>query len=144
MTLLVALLLSAALALIGAIHMYWAFGGLWPAKDEAALVRMVVGTEDVRMPGRALTLLVSLLIFAAGAIPVIKAGILPLSLPSFLINIALAVLMMVFLIRGLVSYTPLAARMHTVEPFAGLNRRYYSPLCIVIGFGFAVLLSGAA
>jgi hypothetical protein len=41
--------------------------------------------------------------------------------------------MLVFLGRGLITYTPLARRFGLVEPFATRNRQLYSPLCLIIG-----------
>ncbi len=46
---------------------------------------------------------------------------------------------LVFLGRGVAGFTP-AWRRHTPEqPFATLDIRYYSPLCLAIGLGFAAL-----
>ena len=46
---------------------------------------------------------------------------------------------LVFLGRGVAGFTP-AWRRHTPEqPFATLDVRYYSPLCLAIGIGFAAL-----
>ena len=49
--------------IIAAVHVYWAVGGAWPAKERAELPQTVVGTEDTRMPPQAITLAVAFLIF---------------------------------------------------------------------------------
>ena len=46
---------------------------------------------------------------------------------------------LVFLGRGLIGLTPWWRRLTPEQPFARLNLRYYSPLCLVVGLGFAIL-----
>ena len=45
----------------------------------------------------------------------------------------------VFLGRGIAGFTPWWRRLAPEQPFARLDVRYYSPLCLLIGLGFAVL-----
>jgi len=47
-------------------------------------------------------------------------------------------LALVFLGRGVEGYLPAMAKAE--QPFPQLNRRYYSPLCLVLGLGFLVLV----
>ena len=46
---------------------------------------------------------------------------------------------LVFLGRGIAGFTPWWRRLAPEQPFARLDVRYYSPLCLLIGLGFAVL-----
>jgi hypothetical protein len=46
---------------------------------------------------------------------------------------------LVFLGRGITGFTPAWRRLAPEMPFARLDMRYYSPLCLVIGTGFAIL-----
>ena len=46
---------------------------------------------------------------------------------------------LVFLGRGIAGFTPWWRRLAPEQPFARLDLRYYSPLCLLIGLGFAIL-----
>lgn len=138
---LIAIILSALLALIGLMHFYWAIGGLWPGKDEKSLARTVIGVKNIKkMPPMALTLLVSLAILAAAFWPLMWRGIIDYPLPQSLIWLGMIALTFVFLGRGIAGYLPFFKRSNGEQPFARLNARYYSPLCLLLGAGFAVLL----
>jgi len=131
----VAVGVSCILFVIALVHAYWAFGGSWPASERAELPRTVVGTEDSGMPPQGITLVVACLIAVAACVPLIWVRLLPSPVPSSLVALALWGLVLIFLSRGLITYTGFAARYSTVEPFVGLNRRYYSPLCLILGIG---------
>ncbi|MEM9634576.1 MAG: DUF3995 domain-containing protein [Pseudomonadota bacterium] len=145
----VAGVLFLVLAGISALHLYWGFGGLWPARDEASLVRMVVGAKGMRqMPGRALTVVVAALIAIAGVLPLLSAGILsnpaakvfPPELLAIVMSFLLAGIGLVFLGRGVLSYTTYFSHMQAEEPFMTLDKRYYAPLCLALGAGFMFLV----
>jgi hypothetical protein len=51
-----------------------------------------------------------------------------------------ALLALVFLARGVLSYTPAWRASHPVEPFATLDRRNYGPLCFWVGAGLTILV----
>ena len=136
-----ALVLFSVLSMVAALHAYWALGGLWPGNDSRQLADTVIGDRNHRgMPPTALTLLVAALIFAAGALPVLHLTGLPFGLPGWLTRVGLWVLVLVFLGRGAVTYVLRAQAAAMAKPFATLNRRYYSPLCLVLGFGFFVVV----
>ena len=134
MTVMIAGLICLVLLATALLHAYWGFGGLWPAADQETLARMVVGNNGVRaMPPAALTFIVALLIAAAGIWPLLWTGLLQAGLPDWLLRAGMLVLTGVFLLRGLAGITPLMARSHGTEPFASLNRRWFSPLITVTG-----------
>ena len=109
--------LFVALSIVALIHVYWAFGGHWPGQDEQSLVRSVVGTKGLTtMPPFWLTMIVALLIFAAGLFPLFWIGILPWFLPPILLSLGMIVVTSVFLLRGLFSYTPMARNMSLKNP----------------------------
>ncbi|MBO6509762.1 MAG: DUF3995 domain-containing protein [Roseibium sp.] len=147
----VALFLFVVLLCVAVLHLYWALGGLWPAGDEAALARMVVGVKNMEeMPGTALTIVVAALIATAGVLPLVFTGILPdpvsgllpAVFQSYLPLVMLGALALVFLARGTLSYTSYFRKMEAVEPFVTLDRNYYAPLCLLLGAGFALLALG--
>ena len=135
-TAIVSLMFIALLAMSLA-HLAWAAGLTWPLRDEKLLAQTVVGTPGIeRMPPRLLTLAVALFLAAAMVVGVSlgdhDSGGPWLTFAGFAFAL-------VFLCRGIVGYTGWwAAR--TPEPNFRLNdRRVYSPLCLVLGAGFAVL-----
>ncbi len=135
---LIAIALAAALGAIAGLHGYWASGGVWPARDEAALVRMVVGQDwRRRMPGQGLSTTVALCLFGAAGVGLLLRW--PGPLPGRLVAVAGFGLTAVFIARGLAGYTPAWHRSHAAEPFARLDRQIYSPLCLALGIGFASL-----
>ena len=129
----VKLTLSAVLVVLAAIHLLWALGYWWPLKDEAALTRAVVGTKGLtRMPGAVpCALVVVALLFSAAW---------PWFTPGNLTTVGLVALIFVFVGRGALTYSPAAARFALEDPFARLNRIYYSPLCLILGLGFIAVL----
>lgn len=136
-----AVLLFIVLGGISALHVYWAFGGFWPGKDQRSLSNAVIGMKGARaMPSLSLTMLVALLLFGAALLPLVKASLLPLILPPTLVQIGLAGLTGVFGLRGLATYTRTWRRIHCVAPFSFLDRYCYGPLCLLVGAGFAILL----
>jgi hypothetical protein len=44
------IVLSLALVLLAAAHVWWAMGGIWPSASESLLARTVIGDGRVRMP----------------------------------------------------------------------------------------------
>jgi len=138
MATILAVLTFAVLGCIAALHAYWAFGGRWPGDDDISLARTVVGATV--MPSSSLTLIVAVLILLAGLLPLVKVALVPGVMPPALTQTGLILLAAVFGLRGLASYTPIWSRMHFEEPFATLDRRYFGPLCILLGAAFGSLL----
>jgi len=121
------------------LHIVWAFGMTWPAKDEQALVNAALGVEGAsRMPSCGLTLAVAGGMIAAAVIALWGVGVVSLPLPDWVSTIGLATLTVIFLLRGIVTYLPVP--MPVGQPFYRLNRFYYSPLILAIGVGYLALL----
>ena len=130
-----ALVLSAILVVLAAIHLLWALGYWFPLHDEAALARAVIGTRGVtRMPGAVPTALVTVALLFAAAWPWLP--------PSGLRTAGLAAATAVFLARGAASYLPAWRRRLPEEPFATLARRRYGPICLALGIGYLFLFLG--
>ncbi len=131
-------ILLTALSLIAALHLLWATGSTWPLDDPAQFARTFVGIESDRAtPGAAITTAVALLIFAAGVLPVWVAGHISLPLPSWCGPVSMWVLVAVFGLRGLSTYA--LPNLPRAEPFKSLDRRYFAPLCLLLGAGFLSL-----
>jgi hypothetical protein len=141
------LLLFVVLAAVASLHAYWALGGLWPGKDEADLVRHVIGEpRRTRMPPVWITWSVVAASLVAAVWPLVAAGLVPMPLPDGLVRGGAALIGVVFLLRGIAGYTPAWRRGHAAEPFARRDRRLFSPLCLALaaGYGTLVVAAGAA
>lgn len=124
--------LSVVLIAVAAVHVLWGAGYWFPIREEAALARAVVGARGItHMPGAlpCATVAVALL-FLAGALwwPTGSQRQSVLWLAA-----------VVFLVRGIVAYTPFWRRIAPEQPFARLDRWYYAPLCLVIGVGLLIV-----
>ncbi len=139
---------SATLAAIAALHLYWAAGGLWPARSARQLIDTVIGNpRRDKMPPAWITAIAGIALAGTALLPLAIAPVswsliytlnLPLSVlggsfgATFLAGLA-------FLARGIVGYLPFWRRLHPAEPFASLDVRLYSPLCLVLGLAFLLL-----
>lgn len=132
--------LVAILSVLGGVHLAWALGSTWPAANEGELARTVAGFRGIKaMPPRSASAAVGVCLGAL-AIFVLALGQAPNVTPSMAIaGIAVA---MIFIGRGMIGFTQGWRRRTPEEPFATLDRRYYSPLCLLIGAGFLALSIG--
>lgn len=125
----IASILSAVLIALAVLHVLWGIGFWFPIEDEAQLVRAVAGFADAEeMPGAVPCALVAVALFMA-----VTCLWWP---PGPFRFLALAVIGVVFVARGAVAFTPFWRKLTPVEPFATLDRKYYGPLCLVMGLGF--------
>lgn len=140
-TALLAGLLIAVLTLIGVIHAYWGFGGLWPGDSEGSLTSIVIGrTPGNRIPGLGACLFVTACLFAVAAFVAWRAGWFPqLGLPAWLWTAGYFGATFVFAARGIAGFVPALARYAEGTPFHRLNLIFYSPLCLAIAAGLIAL-----
>ena len=137
----IAILLFVVLGAVALLHAYWALGGLWPGKDEADLVRHVIGEpRRTRMPPVWITWGVVAAILVAAVWPLFAAGLVAPPVPSALVLGVAALIGVVFLLRGVAGYTPAWRRGHAAEPFARRDRRLFSPLCLLLAAGYGALV----
>lgn len=126
-------LLTIMLGAIAIIHALWGLEIWVPIRDEEQLARSVVGAKDVtRMPG---------------AIPcfLVVAGLCAMIAALWMDHLGISRIILwgaalVFFGRGLIAYTAFWRRMTPEQPFATYDRRYYAPLCLALGAGFAIIL----
>lgn len=139
--LVLALAMATTLWGLAALHFYWGTGGLWPEKDEKSLARKVVGAPGItRMPSPLAAMLVAFALAALGLLALLLVGLIPAFLPRWLIVTAGLGAMAVFLGRGAAAWQPEFRKIFPEEPFATLDKRYYAPLCLALGFGFLFLV----
>ncbi|MBS0520213.1 MAG: DUF3995 domain-containing protein [Proteobacteria bacterium] len=138
MTVLLAILLSAGVGAIAAIHALWGLGSHWPEASEEALARSVVGDGRRRMPAAWLCFAVALVLAIIALWPLYAVTLASQTVAlqgSFTIA-------GIFIARGLAGYSRRWREHFTDEPFVTRNRRYYSPLCLLLGVAYIALVSG--
>jgi len=136
----IAFAIFVVLTSIAAIHVAWGVGVRWPRRNEIDLVSTVVGYERNRMPPPNQCYLAALAIYIPGAIALMLGGLIDVAVPASLVLLAGAGAALVFAGRGIAGYLPAWRARFPREPFASLDRRYYSPLCLILAAGFALLL----
>lgn len=125
----IASLLSVLLLALGVLHVLWGIGYWFPIEDEAQLVRSVAGFAGAEeMPGAVPCALVAVALFMA-----VTCLWWP---PGPFRFLALCVIGAVFVLRGAAAFTPFWRKLTPLEPFATLDRKYYGPLCLLVGLGF--------
>lgn len=138
MSMLIAALLFIPLLAVAIGYLLWTIGATWPIRDEKLLARTVVGTPGIeRMPPRWTSLIAGLFALFAGVVALSLAdhdsGGIWLTLLGLLLALGL-------LARGWSGYRPQWRERFSEMPFADLDRRVYSPLALVLGAGFLVLV----
>ncbi len=133
--------LFAVLASISALHLYWAIGGFWPGNDAQSLASKVIGVKGmVEMPSTGVTVFVAICIFIAALLPLMWSAQIAYSLPQGLVWAGMWIVLAVFLSRGILGMTRTFRQLSPMQPFVDLNRKYYSPLCLLLAAGFASLI----
>lgn len=136
----VAAILALILVSLAAIHVYWGLGGVWPGHDERSCARAIAGFRGIeRMPPPAASFAVAAALAACALIAAGLAGWRPVPVPLPVLAAGGAGAAAVFLGRGLAGFTPAWRRLTPEMPFARNDRRWFSPLCLAIGTGFAIL-----
>lgn len=119
------------LTVAGVIHAFWAFGGVWPARDGRTLAKAVTGEKQEHMPNMAACLMVFVLLAAAAIIVSDRAGLVDLPGPGWVVTAGAWVVVGALAARGLLGFvTSLWARRAT--RYHQLDVAIYSPLCLVI------------
>lgn len=127
------LLITVALA-----HLLWAFGSPWPVRDPKLLAATITGREGVDRVPRLASFGVALLVLLASVVGTALADLDSGGLPLTLAGLAFGLL---FGVRGVLGYTAGWRRRHAQPPFPELDRKFYSPLCLVVAVCFLVLVA---
>ena len=140
MTSAIPLVVIVVLTGLAALHAWWGIGGRWPARDEAALADLVIGTPRRQMPPPVACFAVAGAILLGVAL-VVSVVFLRLPPPlDGLARLAYAAFAAVFLLRGLAGFFPTIWRYSDGTRFQSFNTRCYSPLCLMIALGLGLSL----
>lgn len=135
-------ILILVLVVLAVLHAWWGFGGLWPGRDERHLVGLVVGrTRSMQMPGLVASLLVALALLTAAALVALRAKLISVDFGApvdGLLRTGFWIAFAVFALRGVAGFIPPIFTYASGTPFETLNRRFYSPLCLLIAIGFVL------
>ena len=128
---------------IGALHAAWALGWYWPAGSERELAEYVLSRGererlDGELPPAPMTWLVAFALTGAAAVVRSVAG----GTRSRTLNAAGRGVVAIFLARGLL-YPPLDISGGLDDPYDRLDLAIYSPLCLALAVGTALVLRGA-
>jgi len=140
---LIAYAIFAILLVVSLVHLAWAFGMAWPAKQRDMLVPTVVGLpKEKPMPPAVLTVVVAFAITCLGVVALWGAGVISVSGFAGVKGWALLGVAAIFSVRGIVTYFPISPFKSAAEPFRSLNRRYFSPLCLLLSAGYTAIFLG--
>jgi hypothetical protein len=127
---------SGTLLVVGGLHVYWAAGGAWSA---SAAVPEREGQPLFR-PTRAATVLVALLLFLGAAILSGRLGVFGPPETGWFFRGGAWTLAGVFFARAIGDFRWIGFfKRHTGTRFAALDSALYSPLCLGIAAGCAVV-----
>jgi len=121
-------LTSGALAAIGSIHVAWGFGSSFPFRTHTELAETVIGSEVVPSAAACHAVAVALFV-ASGLVADLPVG------PRPLRRVGRVVVAGVLAARGVVGLcgrTDLLSPGSTATRFRTLDRRFYSPLCLIL------------
>lgn len=137
MSMLLSALMFVLLLAVSLAHLVWATGGAWPIREKSMLASVVIGRPGVTEVPRLAALGVSI---AALIAAIIAAALGDHDAGGVLLNSLGVLLGALFLARGAIGYTKGWRARYSVEPFAMLDRRNYSPLCLFLGAGYLLLV----
>ena len=102
--------------------------------------RRVAGFADTTAaPSPVACFVVAALLAYSAMVALVLGGVIASPIPFFLLGPSALTITLIFAARGIAGYTPGWRRLTPVQPFARLDRRYYSPLCLLISAGIFTL-----
>ncbi|MCW7473897.1 hypothetical protein CH354_03210 [Leptospira levettii] len=131
---------SLLLILLASIHIYWAFGGLWPGKNKQDLNNKVFGRGNY-FPSPFSCFVVAIGLFLFSCLPILwlvrsNFGLNPQSIN--MIRYGKIFVAIVFLLRGLLGYLPWVTK-YWVPIFVFYTKRIYNPISLLIGISFLIM-----
>jgi hypothetical protein len=137
MSMLLAALMFIPLLAVAIAGFLWSIGRTWPIRDPVLLAHTVIGRPGVDRVPRFPTFVFALIMLAAGVAALALADKVG---GGALLNAVGIIFGVLFLARGVAGYLPWWAERMPVEPFLTANRKTYSPLALILGAGFIILV----
>jgi hypothetical protein len=137
MSMLLAALMFIPLLAIAIGGLLWSVGRIWPFRDPVLLAHAVIGRPGVDRVPRLPTFVFTMIMLAAGVVALALADKTGGGTALTAIGVLFGLL---FLARGVAGYSRWWADRMPLEPFYTANRKTYSPLALVLGAGFLVLV----
>jgi len=135
-----ALIVFAVLTAIAILHAAWGLKVVWPAADERKLVATVVGQRGrTRMPPPWQCLAVAAAVFLQALIALAAANFIAAPVAKPVVALLALLCALGFAVRGGMGFTTGWRARYPQEPFAKLDREYYSPLCLALAAAFLLL-----
>lgn len=126
----IAILLTGILFVLSGIHFYWALGGRWAA---GVVIPARENGQKVFEPRPFETIIVAISLLCFGTYILIRAGLVPIGLPHWLMQYGLYILGGLFLLRAIGEgrYVGFFKRIRKTT-FGQLDTKYFSPLCLLL------------
>ena len=137
MTTAAASILFLALLIVAIAYFLWAIGSTYPIRDPALVAHAIDGRPGVERLSRAGAFGIAVFALVAAGI---GSALGDKQSGGMLLTLAGVVMALLFAARGVLGYTPGWRASHPIEPFATLDKRYYSPLCLVVAACFTILI----
>ena len=137
MNMIIASIVFVILLAVGLAHLLWSVGSRWPIKDPELLAKTVIGRPGITRVPRLISLVIAIVTLAAG---VFALSLADHDAGAWWLTAIGVILAAVFLGRGAFGYTAAFRSRYSLEPFVTNNRRVYSPLCLIVGAGFLILV----
>jgi hypothetical protein len=124
------------LIIISAIHFYWAMGGRWAADRVFPKIK---STKPIR-PSKLATVLAAFIFFEFALMFLDKVQFFEISFPSFVEQYGTWVLGGIFIVRAFGEFKYVGF-FKTIKDskFAEMDTKYYSPLCLFLGFNSLII-----
>jgi hypothetical protein len=115
----------------------WSVGRTWPFRDAVLLAHTVIGRPGVDQVPRIPTFVFAVVMLSAGIVALALADKTGGGAALTAVGVVFG---LIFLARGVAGYSRWWAERMPVEPFFTANRKTYSPLALILGVGFLVLV----
>ncbi|WP_182914134.1 DUF3995 domain-containing protein [Paenibacillus sp. 1011MAR3C5] len=130
--------LAAVFTPLGLLHLYWLLGG---TRGIHAAIPTIADNKPLFQPGKLETAAVMALLWIAAFWMLLLGRELPGMLPSWLVNTGGYLISAIFLIRSVGDFRYIGFfKRYRGSPFARMDSRYYSPLCLALGASTLILL----
>ncbi|MGA5816321.1 DUF3995 domain-containing protein [Kitasatospora sp. NPDC094028] len=133
---------ASGMAAVGALHAMWAVT-TWPIRTPEEFADTFIGAGD-EVPPAVACLAVTGMLGTAAYLVASEAGVVPAVGPKRLRRLGLRTVSTVMLGRGIGGLALFGTVIERTERFKRLDRRYYSPLCLALGAGTALVAARAA